>query len=243
MAKDEAPRRRPAQGYRRGEETRARIIAAALALFGENGFDGTSTRDVAARADVNAPALQYYFGSKRGLYDACLEHLQTTALERLEPALAAAEAALARSGEPARLTETYCTLLDDLADFLLGAPDARSRALFLARDQFGGAPPHPQQDVKRQFGRRFHRTCIALVARIIGRGEDEDEIELIAVTINGQLLFVHFGRRQLLDLVDWEDISSRRLTQLKAVIRRQTLAIFAAARASSAAFARPAACD
>ena len=54
-------RRRPAAGYARGEETRLRIIRAAVELFGNQGFDRASTRDIAARAGVNAPVLQYYF--------------------------------------------------------------------------------------------------------------------------------------------------------------------------------------
>ena len=60
-------------GYARGEETRLRIVTAALKLFGQLGFDGASTRDIAAAAGVNAPALQYYFDNKEGLYIACAE--------------------------------------------------------------------------------------------------------------------------------------------------------------------------
>jgi hypothetical protein len=57
-------RRSPQGGYARGERTRHRIIEAAIELFGEHGFGGAPTRDIAARAGVNAPALQYYFENK-----------------------------------------------------------------------------------------------------------------------------------------------------------------------------------
>jgi len=36
-----------------------------MRLFGEKGYEGASTRDIAAAAGVNAPALQYYFDNKR----------------------------------------------------------------------------------------------------------------------------------------------------------------------------------
>jgi TetR/AcrR family transcriptional regulator, regulator of cefoperazone and chloramphenicol sensitivity len=62
-------------GYQRGEETRARIVTAALKLFGERGFEGASTRDIATSAGVNAPALQYYFDNKEGVYLACIDHI------------------------------------------------------------------------------------------------------------------------------------------------------------------------
>ncbi len=56
---------RPAS-QQRGEETRARILDAALELFAASGFDGASTRTIAEQAGVNLPAIQYYFGSKEG---------------------------------------------------------------------------------------------------------------------------------------------------------------------------------
>jgi TetR/AcrR family transcriptional regulator, regulator of cefoperazone and chloramphenicol sensitivity len=43
----------------RGEETRARIIAAAIRLFGEKGYEAASTRDIAAADGVNVPTVQY----------------------------------------------------------------------------------------------------------------------------------------------------------------------------------------
>jgi TetR/AcrR family transcriptional regulator, regulator of cefoperazone and chloramphenicol sensitivity len=48
----------------RGEETRTRILEAALELFAASGFEGASTRTIAEQAGVNLPAIQYYFGSK-----------------------------------------------------------------------------------------------------------------------------------------------------------------------------------
>src|SRR6185312_1309491 len=68
-------RRPPAGGYARGDETRERIIDAAVKLFGERGFAAASTRDIATAAGVNAPALQYYFENKEGLYQACAEFI------------------------------------------------------------------------------------------------------------------------------------------------------------------------
>src|SRR5215469_13323418 len=77
-----APRRRPVEGgYARGEETRLRIIATAIPLFGRRGFDGVSTREIAAEAGVNPPALQYYFDSKEGLYRACCEYIADQVVE------------------------------------------------------------------------------------------------------------------------------------------------------------------
>ncbi len=48
--------------------TRARILEAALDVFAEYGFDGTSTREICKRANVNVAALNYHWGSKESLW-------------------------------------------------------------------------------------------------------------------------------------------------------------------------------
>lgn len=51
----------------KAEETRERILDAALALFREQGFDDTTMRDIAEKADVATGAAYYYFRSKEDL--------------------------------------------------------------------------------------------------------------------------------------------------------------------------------
>src|SRR5256885_1983003 len=92
-------------GYQRGEETRARIIAAALKLFGERGFSVASTREIATFAGVNAPALQYYFDSKEGLYLACVEHIVKRVWQYMSESVAEAERQLAQGAPDADLVE------------------------------------------------------------------------------------------------------------------------------------------
>ncbi len=58
-----------------GENTRDRILAAALPLFAAHGFAGTSTRMIAKSASVNVATLAYYFEGKQGLYVTVLHHL------------------------------------------------------------------------------------------------------------------------------------------------------------------------
>lgn len=47
--------------------TKDRILGAAEELFAQNGFAGTSLREVTSRADVNIAAVNYHFGSKENL--------------------------------------------------------------------------------------------------------------------------------------------------------------------------------
>lgn len=57
-------------------DTKTRILDAAEKLFGENGFDATSLRDITTEADVNLAAVNYHFQSKESLIEAVI--LRTT---------------------------------------------------------------------------------------------------------------------------------------------------------------------
>ncbi|GAA4557877.1 TetR/AcrR family transcriptional regulator [Pseudonocardia xishanensis] len=72
--------------------TRRALLDAARSLMGEHGVEGTSTRDVAARAGVNQALVYRYFGSKDNLVaeaagggpsDHTLELMRTTDLADL----------------------------------------------------------------------------------------------------------------------------------------------------------------
>ena len=55
--------------------TKARILVAAEAVFAAKGFDGASTREIAAAAGVNISSLHYHWESKETLYFAVFEHV------------------------------------------------------------------------------------------------------------------------------------------------------------------------
>jgi len=55
-----------------GSDTREEILTAAGELFAELGFDRTTMRAVAARADVDPALIHHYFGNKEGLLSAAL---------------------------------------------------------------------------------------------------------------------------------------------------------------------------
>ena len=53
--------------------TKELILDVAEKLFAQLGFDGTSTRNISTEAGVNMAMLNYYFGSKEGLFIAVLQ--------------------------------------------------------------------------------------------------------------------------------------------------------------------------
>ncbi len=72
------------------DATREAILDGALDVFSERSFEGATTREIAARAGVTQPLLNYHFSSKDELWRAAVDRLFAT----LNGALAARAAGL-----------------------------------------------------------------------------------------------------------------------------------------------------
>jgi TetR/AcrR family transcriptional regulator len=59
----------------RAEVTRTALLEAAMVEFAAHGFEGASTRSIAARAGVHQPQINYHFDSKLDLWRAAVDHL------------------------------------------------------------------------------------------------------------------------------------------------------------------------
>jgi AcrR family transcriptional regulator len=65
-------------------DKRAMILNVAEELFGEHGYEGTSTRMLATKAGVNVAMISYYFGSKEKLFEALVEERTRFMREHLQ---------------------------------------------------------------------------------------------------------------------------------------------------------------
>lgn len=72
--------RRPAAP---GVDRRQQILEAALDVFAEEGFEGATTKEIAARADVTQGLIYFYFPSKEELFLAAYEHQAKLAFAHL----------------------------------------------------------------------------------------------------------------------------------------------------------------
>jgi AcrR family transcriptional regulator len=65
-------------------DKREHIMNIAIELFAQSGFEATSIRQLATKADVNIAMINYYFGSKEKLFEAILEHKAQYMRARIE---------------------------------------------------------------------------------------------------------------------------------------------------------------
>ena len=73
---------------KKSEETRAKILEAALAVFRERGFESATMREIATKAEVAVGAAYYYFDSKEAIVMAFYERAQSDMGPAIEQKLA-----------------------------------------------------------------------------------------------------------------------------------------------------------
>jgi AcrR family transcriptional regulator len=216
------PRRHPeAGGYARGDETRARIISAALRVFGERGYDQSSTRLIAAEAGVNPPALQYYFHSKVGLHRACAQHIIDRAAMTLAPALSQASEAI-RSKQPDQAIAALESLLDALTDGLAAA-GSESWSRFILRGKADGAGPAMGM-IRRRIGMPLIDSVTRLIAIVTGCPASDESARLRALVILGQVNWIYANRDHTLTLMQWSKFDPAQLALVKSIVHEHTRA-------------------
>jgi AcrR family transcriptional regulator len=73
---------------KKSEETRARILEAALEVFRERGFESATMREIAAKAEVAVGAAYYYFDSKEAIVMAFYQRTQSEMVPAIQQQLA-----------------------------------------------------------------------------------------------------------------------------------------------------------
>lgn len=105
-------------------ETLVGILIAAESLFAENGYDGTTLRQITRKANVNLAAVNYHHGDKESLYLAIIRRQIQPINETRLINLAAAETEA--GGEPVPLPILFHLLAEPLFA-LFADSDARGR--------------------------------------------------------------------------------------------------------------------
>jgi AcrR family transcriptional regulator len=210
----------------RGAETRARLLEAALDVFGHEGFEGATTRKIARQADANLAAILYHFGSKEALYLAVAEHVIGEIAARLGQPLAGVRGRLV-SGDPSRAEARIMIrqLLESFVEVMIGGgPDAARWARFIVREQLD---PSPAFEVIYRVMGPTHDLLTRLVALATGDDPDELRTKVRAFTVLGQGLVFRVAETLVLRRLGLTEIGESERKEIKQVIAANLDALLA----------------
>lgn len=129
-------------------DTKSRILDVAEQLFGEQGLDRVSIRDITTEAKVNLAAINYHFGSKEDLIAAVFERRVVPVNEARIAALDAVEEA-AGSSVP-KLEDVLAAFIRPTIDCAMGHENETAFAKLFGRSL---SEPSPEIEalLKKQF--------------------------------------------------------------------------------------------
>jgi TetR/AcrR family transcriptional regulator, regulator of cefoperazone and chloramphenicol sensitivity len=209
----------------RGEDTRLRILQAALEVFAAEGYEGASTRTLAQRAGVNLPALQYYFGNKEGLYRAVIDQLGENLERCVAPVTEEVRSLMASEPVPRRQAlDLLCRMLDAFVALVTDqtSPDWEARASFFARAEIESQAA--LDTLHQRVMRQIIEPCALLISQLTGEPPDTEQTLLRTVALIGQVTVFCSGKAHR--AMGWHELDERRVQAIQAVVREHTRAIF-----------------
>jgi TetR/AcrR family transcriptional regulator, regulator of cefoperazone and chloramphenicol sensitivity len=211
------------------DQAENRLIEAGLDLFSRYSFDGVTTRMLADRAKTNSAAIQYYFGSKKGLYHAVARHIVEQVWIWLRPTISEIEQTLevdGLSGEDC--IALLCTLLDHSITGLLGSPDAAKWLGILVREEM--EPTGAFDIIYDGLVSPIHSCLRPLVARIFGLSPDAQETKLRAYAITGPALIFHVFLTDVRRTLNWKGYGPDEIEAVRRVVIEHVRAALTTAR-------------
>lgn len=138
------------------DEKRQVIRQIATRLFVHQGFENTTTRDIAKEVGISNAALYYYFDSKEELLYQILDEIITTGLNNLK------EIEKGSSSPKNKLAK----ILESYTRYYSIEPD---KMRLLAHDQKSLAPEHRRDLIKKQ--RDYVHIVVSILDELKNRGE------------------------------------------------------------------------
>jgi len=195
------------------------ILNVAIRQFGDRGFEGASTRAIAAEAGTVMSSITYHYGGKKGLYLACADHIAASIVERLSPTLDALPptATLDREGAIAAIR----TLIQAMARLMMSETSC-DWSQFIIREQ---QRPGPVFD--RIYAAFMERILLTLGELLHAAQPEigEGSAKAMAISLVAQALILRSAYGAILRMFETDALNDENKTLLLSIIDRNIEAI------------------
>ena len=202
--------------------TRDALLGAGIRLFGRQGFDGTSTRSIAALARTNVASIAYHFGGKAELRLACARSIA----DRMVAVFDGQERSIPAA--PAMAEESLVNLAAAFLEFLFFQPDAQDTVAFILRELAEDGPA--VELLYEAVMEPRHSYLCQVWEAATGEPAESEPARLAIFTLIGQVVYFRIGYPLVCRRMDWQAIGSDEMAALKARVSATVRVLAAAAR-------------
>ncbi len=212
--------------------TRAALVNAALKLFGSRGFEGTSTREVAALANANIGSIAYHFGGKEGLRIAVADFIVETIQQIARQAIGGLQAQSAESAGAEAARVQLARGLERMVAFVVARPEAGDIVRFMLREM---AQPSAALDrIYQGVFEPVHKRLCLIWEQATGEPAESERTRLTVFTLLGQVLYFRIGSEVVLRRMGWEAFGKPETIKVFGVVRDNLAAILSSRKAGDA---------
>ncbi len=203
-------------------------MLSALRLFGTQGFDGTSTREIAAAAKANIGSIAYHFGGKDGLRMAAADYIVETMEQVARPVLGAIDQSLAAGMTPEMAEKQIMAVVERMVFFIVARPEAGEIVQFILREL---AVPTPALDrIYSGLFEPIHTRLCRIWEQATGEPAESDDTKLTTFTMIGQVIYFRIGRLAVVRRMGWGEIGPGEAAQIIEAVKSNVNAIIASRR-------------
>ncbi|MAU40713.1 MAG: hypothetical protein CMF31_03735 [Kordiimonas sp.] len=213
--------KKPAQLLSKGEQSRLRLIEAALKVFGRHSYANATTRMIAQEAGMNLGSIPYYFGSKEELNKAVASYVASKINEAMGPEMANAER-LRRD----KVTDKRELLnaLNDLVSAILRWTISDDQSILVShyaiREHM--EPTAAYDVIHEQSTRIMQAHCAELVGAILGLPADSEEVIVRVSAIIGQTMSFTVAKVVVMRSADWGGYAPHNVAYIEKIVRQHT---------------------
>jgi len=206
----------------------ARLVAAAIDLFGRKGFEGASTREIARAAGVNIAGIAYHFGGKQGLHEACARHIAGFVRSRIERRFGTSDGAPSLEPAPEHAAAALRDVLSTMITLLLATPEMAGFARFVLREQMD---PSPAFAILYEAAMEpVHKRICLLWSAATGEPAEAEETIAKMLALVGQVFTFRLAQAGALRRLGWDAIGERETEVVERTVHGTLAALLAAAR-------------
>lgn len=199
------------------KNTEDKIIEVATELFAQNGFDGTSTREICKQAGVNISLISYYFGGKKELYEKIVANIVGKIIEYMKLNMG--------FDEPPTTFEHLS--LQEKKDFLFKALNLIIEYFYSDKISDSAIIIFFKEQITSNVALNAmgYKVFRKLLASIIEKDENDKEVIFRCITIIGQIHSARILKQFSLKMMGQESYSKDDIDLFKNIILSQTKSI------------------
>ena len=174
-------------------EKQIQILETAEKLFSENGFDGTSVRQISKEAGINIAMVSYYFGSKEKL-------LETLLLYRMSDFKMQLESVISKN-------KTYIETLDDIISLIIKRVHRNRRTHKIASFEYS----NNCRQINFDNYLKQKKENLKVIETFVKNGQEEGvftknvNINLLTPTILGTYFHFYYNKKYYQSLLNLDD--------------------------------------